>query len=113
MDRVTLTNNIIVGKGNVQIIETDSEFKCITINKVQDEHVPILINYCKEINSASIEDLKAKKRDLCKLSSTQASGAHIGLIMIYVYSENPLDFEIIDNGKNGKYFKIGVTINKN
>lgn len=112
MDRVTLTNNIIVGKGIVNIIENESEFKCITINKVLDEHVPILINYCTEINSTSIEALKAKKKDLYKLSSTQASGAHIGLIMIYMYSGNLLDFEIIDNGIKGKYFKLGVTINR-
>jgi hypothetical protein len=49
---------------------------------------------------------------LRKLASFQDTGAHIGLIMICMYSGHPLDFEIIETENGEKYFKIAATIHK-
>jgi len=106
-----LTNSI--GKGKVYIIDENEFFKCITINKIQREHIPVLLKNCEEINATPIEILRAKKRELYRLSSFQDTGAHIGLIMIYIYSENEIFVEIIEDENKEAYFKIEATITKN
>jgi hypothetical protein len=111
-DREQLINGSAIGKGNVYITEYTHELKCVTINKIRDEHAPILAKNCTEINAASLHILKARKRQLRKLSSIQDTGAHIGLIMICIYSGNPLEFDIFKTKEGDTYFKIAATINK-
>jgi len=112
LERIDLINGSSIGKGQVTILENKNEFKCITINRIQKEHVPVLIGNCTEINATPIEVLRVKKRDLFRVAKFQDTGAHIGLIMIYIFSANPIEFEIIEN-KNGElYFKIAATISK-
>ncbi len=112
-ERTPLFNASAVGKGKVYIINKKEKFKCITINKIQKEHVSTLLKNCHEINNTPTEILRVKKRELYRLSGFQETGAHIGLIMIYLYSENKLDIEIIEEEENEIYFKIEATINKN
>jgi hypothetical protein len=112
LERIDLINGSSIGKGQVTILENKNEFKCITINRIQKEHVPVLIRNCTEINATPMEVLRVKKRDLFRVAKFQDTGAHIGLIMIYIFSANPIEFEIIEN-KNGElYFKIAATISK-
>lgn len=111
-DREKLSNETTVGSGKIFVIEKQNEFKCITINRIQKEHVPILIKNCSEINATPLNGLRIKKKNLYKLSNSQDTGAHIGIIMIYTYSENPIDFEIIEKEGGLFYFKISATINK-
>jgi hypothetical protein len=111
-ERVQLTTGPATGKGNIYVINKPNEFKCVTINKIQDEHAPILIENCAAINATPNNALRAKKNNLRKLAHIQDTGAHIGLIMIHMYSESPIDFEIIDKKDDGLYFKVAASISK-
>lgn len=111
-ERIELINNTFIGKGSVYIMENKDNFECITINKILPEHATILLKNCAKINATPMSALKAKRRELYKLANVQDTGAHIGLIMIYVYSTNPIQYETIE--KQGElYFKITATLNKN
>ena len=112
-NRVALSNGTISGKGKVYIAENKNQLYCTTINEIQKEHGTILEANCTAINSSTKHDLRIKKNNLYKRSEFEATGAHIGLIMICIYAENPLSFEIInDKNTNKMYFKISATINK-
>ena len=57
--------------------------------------------------------LRAKKKKLHRQAEFKDTGAHIGLIMISIYSGNTLQYEIIkDEITNKIYFKILATIYK-
>jgi hypothetical protein len=111
-ERVMLINGSEVGRGNVYVADLPNEFKCFTINRIKKEHAPILIKNCTEINTSPSIALKAKKNSLRKLAYIQDTGAHIGLIMVRLYSGNLIGFEIIDKKGKEIYLKITVTINK-
>lgn len=111
LERAELISGSHIGKGKVLISENNNEFKCITINKIQNEHAPILIRNCSEINATPIEILRIKKRDLFRAAKFQDTGAHIGLIMIYIFSSNPIEFEVFEEADE-MYFKIVATISK-
>lgn len=111
VEREEFINGSYIGKGKVYIMEYDHFFKCITINKIQKEHVEKLITNCTIINASTMEALRTKKKELYKIAKFQDTSAHIGLIMLHVYSTNPIEFEFIE--ENGDtYFKIAVVINK-
>lgn len=112
LERVALTNGTYIGKGNVHILENGKEFKCVTVNRILKEHAEILIRNCSEINATPIDDLRERKRKLYKSANIQDTGAHIGLIMIFIYSENPLAYEIIEETEGEIYFKIIATLSK-
>ncbi len=112
-ERTPLLNDTAIGKGKVYFLNLENEFKCITINRIQPEHASVLLNYCREINATPVDELRVKKRELYKMSSFHDTGAHIGLIMIFMYSENLLNIEIIEEEDKSTYFKIVATINKN
>jgi hypothetical protein len=110
-NRVQLAEGSEIGKGEVLITENTCNFKCTTINSVLKDQASFLMKNCSEINSTSTDLLRAKKKNLYKSANVEDTGAHIGLIMISIYSENPIGFEIIEN-KGKLYFKISATINK-
>ena len=112
-DRTPLINDTAIGKGKVYVLNLENEFKCITINRINPEHATVLLNYCKNINETPVNELRVKKKELYRMSDSHDSGAHIGLIMIYLYSENLLNIELIEEENNVKYIKIEATINKN
>jgi hypothetical protein len=112
-DRTPLINDTAIGKGKVYVLNLENEFKCVTINRIQPDHADVLLNYCKNINETPVNELRNKKKELYRMSNSQDSGAHIGLIMIFLYSENLLNIELIEDDDNIKYIKIVATINKN
>ena len=113
LDRVLLHNNKTYGKGLVYIVEKDEEFTCTTINKIMKEHAPILTQNCTDINNSTVEQLRKKKKKLRELIKVQDTGAHIGLIMINMYSANPLNFKILNDAENDElYFYISASIRK-
>ncbi len=112
LERTELVSGSSIGKGQVFILGDNHTFKCLTINRILKEHAPILIQNCSEINATSMELLRNKKRDLYKVANFHDTGAHIGLIMIYIYSGNPLEFEIIEKENGDLFFKIAAIINK-
>ena len=110
-NRVQLSDDAEIGKGQVSIIDNPDSFKCITINRVLKDQADFLVKNCSEINNTSTDVLQLRKKSLYKSANFEDSGAHIGLIMISIYSENPIDAEIIRT--NGELFiKISATINK-
>jgi hypothetical protein len=113
LDRVHLASGATIGKGKIYITENSDNYKCITINRIQQEHAGLLVHNCNEINHTPYETLRNKKKYLCKTANSKESGAHIGLIMIYMYSGNKINFRIIKKAENEVYFKITATINKN
>jgi hypothetical protein len=113
-NRVLLSNGSIIGKGKVYITYKETGLQCSTINKIMKEHAPILIKNCMEINQSTLNELHNKKKKLREITNFNDTGAHIGLIMICLYSENPIEFEVInDNHSGDTYFKISATITNN
>lgn len=111
--QVMLVNGETAGKGKVIITDEEQHFTCTTINKVRQEHCSILEKNCHDINNSSVKQLKEKKRSLRKMSDFNDTGAHIGLIMISLYSGNPLKYEILyDDTCAEYYFRITATIQK-
>jgi Family of unknown function (DUF6272) len=112
-NRVPLSNGTTIGQGKVYITEEKQEIQCVTINEIQKEHGAILDANCAEINQSNMYALRNKKRKLHRQAEFKDTGAHIGLIMISIYSGNPLQYEIINDTMNNKiYFKILATIYK-
>lgn len=108
-NRIQMHNGFWVGTGKVFVLNDPDTFKCGTINKIQVEHAPILVKNCTEINHSDRQTLRERKNNLRRLASIKDTGAHIGLIMISLYSENQLDFEIIEDN-NDLYFKLIATL---
>lgn len=112
-ERANHQNNYETGVGSLIVKESDSVYTCTTLNKILGIHADILSYNCSNINVCSEDELKKKKTVLRKSSKFHELGAHIGLIMIKLYSGNPLQFQIIDdNNLNTKFFEISATINK-
>jgi hypothetical protein len=112
-DRHQQLNGSPLGIGSVIIQNHTNSFRCTTINEIAEEHQNILITYCNSINTSTIQDLKVKKEKLRKESTYEDSGAHIGLIMVSLYSGNPVEVDVITNpDTNKKYFSITAIINK-
>jgi hypothetical protein len=105
-------NGPYIGVGQVFVYDCDSHFRCVTINRILKEHAAILFENCNAINLSSRQSLKERKKNLHKLANAQDSGAHIGLIMIYTYSGNPLEVEILEEHASEYFFKIATCINK-
>ena len=111
-ERFAMTNEINVGVGQVNISTYPGTIKCYTVNRILREHANTLVKNCQEINSSTPDILKERKLNLHKLANSQDTGAHIGLIMIYTYSGNPLSFQLIEQDDGNMYFKIMAVINK-
>jgi hypothetical protein len=112
-NKILLARGTTVGKGKVFVHYINDGFTCTTINKIIKEHGDILVENCNNINAASSEYLRNKKKRLREVATFQDTGAHIGLIMIALYSGNPLQFEVINDKSTGDtYFKISASIYK-
>ena len=112
-DRVALSNGASIGQGKVYVTEEQQEIHCATINEIQKEHGPILDANCTDINQSNLYALRTKKKKLHRQAEFKDTGAHIGLIMISIYSGNTLQYEIINDEMTHKmYFKILATIYK-
>jgi len=108
-DRVKQELETTVGVGKV-IIETDGNaYYCTTTNRIRPEHADVLVNYCRQINEASTNDLIKLKEKLRRESSIKDNGAHIGLISIRLFSKNLLNVDIIKENEN-TFFTISSTI---
>lgn len=115
MERISIANNHYseVGFGKIYITDEGDKFLCTTVNKILNEHGPVLDTNCKEINGSSVAELKIKKKALRKIADFKDTGAHIGLIMICINSGNPLKYDFFDNVDKYKYFRISASIYKN
>jgi hypothetical protein len=112
-NRAILSDGSTIGQGKAFITEGEHDIKCGTLNEILKDHGAILDANCAEINKSSIFALRTKKKKLHRQAEFKDTGAHIGLIMISIYSGNPLEYEIITDVKTNKmYFKIIATINK-
>lgn len=110
-ERMEAARVATVGIGEVYVVNKPNEFKCVAINEIHKLHETKLVNNCAEINSLSNKALNDKKNALRKIAHIQDTGAHIGLIMVCSYSENPIDFEVI-NSNDKLYFKISANVSK-
>jgi hypothetical protein len=113
-NRQLITNQSTLGVGTIKITSNNEHYRCQTLNKIMPEHQDILVRNCREINSSTESELKKRKMILRNESSLRDNNAHIGLITLYLYSGNPLEFDVLnDNESNSLYFSINATINKN
>ena len=112
-NRLQIPNQSTLGVGSVKITSNNDYYKCQTLNKILPEHQDILIKNCSEINNSSEIELKKKKVILRNESPLRDNCAHIGLITLYLYSGNPLEFNVLnDSESKSLYFSINVTVNK-
>lgn len=112
LDRDKVNEELSIGRGKLILDTLGNGFRCTTINKVLDIHAPILIENCLNINSMDETELKTKRDNLRKEINLKDTGAHIGLIMIRLYSGNKIQYEIIkDEETNDYYFSISAMIN--
>jgi len=112
-DKVLLATGASIGKGKTIVQITNDTIICTTTNKILKEHSDILINNCLNINKSNPDDLREEKKTLRKMSTIKDTRAHIGLIMVSIYSGNDLNYEVINENTTGStYFKISATIHK-
>lgn len=101
------------GVGTVVIHNNDTEVILSAGNLVPSEKVKEIIAKCEEINSLSVDELRALKKEVRSLERTQEQkGGNIGLIQVALKSEHPLQVEFKEVDDKNAYFIISATIEK-
>jgi len=91
-ERFRQSNNNTLGIGKFVIEEKEDGYICSTSNVIQPEHQDKLCKYCEDLNNSNTDELINLKSTLRHQSSLVATGAHIGLISIKLYSKNRLNY---------------------
>jgi len=100
------------GIGEIKIFEDNEYMYCQTRNKILADQGSILIRNCETINSSSHTDLRLMRSCLRKEAPIRDTGAHIGLITVKLYTENQIEFEVIEDINKDFYFTIKAKIDK-
>lgn len=101
------------GVGTVVIHNNNTEIILSAGNLVPTEKVKEIIAKCEEINTLSIDQLRALKKGVRGLERTQEQkGGNIGLIQVALKSEHPLQVEFKKVDEQNSYFIISSTIEK-
>lgn len=101
------------GVGTVVIHNEGTEVVLSAGNLVPSEKVKEIIAKCEEINSLSIDELRALKKEVRSVERTQEQkGGNIGLIQVALKSEHPLQVEFKEVDDKNAYFIISATIEK-
>jgi len=82
-------------------------------NLIQNEELEILLKKCEIINSLDRENLRIYKRRLRNLIPGTKGGAHIGLIMVALTTEKPLEIEVTKINDEFSFFTIHIVVEKN
>lgn len=101
-----------IGSGMILIGETEESYSFVTGNLVRNEDILSIIDKSEIINSLDREELREYKREQRKLPKGPKGGAHIGLIMVALTSDNPLDIEVTPIDDDHSFFSIAVKIDK-
>ncbi|MFO8236635.1 MAG: SiaB family protein kinase [Bacteroidales bacterium] len=102
-----------IGIGEMNLKETDGEFRFTTRNLVKAKDASILSQRCEIINNSNLEQLKELKRELRTSSPGEKYGARIGLVQAKLISKNNIEYSLLKTNKNYSIFKITAKINNN
>ena len=99
--------------GMLQITEMPDHFVFSCGNTIKKEHVIMLVDSCKTINSLNKDELRQLKRYQRQQPQGEVSqGAGIGLVQVAILSGNPLEIQAHDLDENHSFFTLSVNINK-
>ncbi|MFP4448356.1 MAG: SiaB family protein kinase [Bacteroidales bacterium] len=102
-----------IGIGEMNLKETDTDFRFTTRNLVKSKDAKILSQRCEIINDSDFNKLKELKRNLRMSSPGEKYGARIGLIQAKLISKNNIEYSLIEKNKDYSIFKITAKINNN
>ncbi len=99
------------GVGSFMIEENANYIKISTTNIIKKEDAPVLLRYCEEINSMSLEALKefrsVKRRPQPEPND---SGAFIGIIQIGIITRNKIECKIDPISEKHSLFTISAKV---
>jgi hypothetical protein len=101
------------GVGTLIIGETDDKYIFGTGNVVANRNIATLQKKCDLINSLDREELQKYKFEQLNLIPGTNGRAHIGLVMVNLYTNQPLNLRISKINNSFSYFSIIVDIKKN
>lgn len=111
-ERFRQSNNNTLGIGRFVVEEKEDGYVCSTSNAIQTEHREKLSKYCEDLNKSNTDELINLKSTLRHQSSLVATGAHIGLISIKLYSKNQLKYDFLKSSDDDISFNISAFISK-
>jgi hypothetical protein len=105
-------NGIRSGTGWFSVQDLQDRYMITTGNRIKISDGPKLEEYCKEINSLSVEERRKLKRDVRARAMLKDVNAHVGLIQISIISGSNLDYKITAVDKDHSFFTISASIVK-
>lgn len=111
-ETVSVKSGVSCGSGWVSVQDFDNHMIVTTGNRILPEHGPKLIEYCNEINSYNIDQLKKLKREIRSQALERDTGAQIGLIQTSIISSSKLGIQIASDLQKSDYFIISATTSK-
>ncbi|MCX7985437.1 MAG: SiaB family protein kinase [Bacteroidales bacterium] len=99
------------GIGSFTVEENNNAIRISTTNVIKIEDAPILVKYCNEINSMSVEALR-EYRSLKRRPQPDPgdSGAYIGIIQIGIITKNKIEWVIEPLSERFSLFTITAKV---
>jgi len=101
-----------LGVGTLVIGESDEHYIFATGNMIRNEHLEIIKIKCDLINSYNRDNLREYKRQQRNLLPGTNGGAHIGLVMVSLLTNMPLDVDFRTIDDKYTFFTIRVEVSK-
>ena len=112
-ERISLDiSDEFAGFGSIFIKEFENYYKLYSGNMAKKEDISPAIIKCNAINSMPREELREYKRKQRRLPPGKKGGGNIGLIQIALMSSNPIEYQVIDIGKDNHFYIIAIKIDK-
>lgn len=103
---------INTGVGAMQLNEYNTHFEMVSLNIANNERVDEVKSKIEKINSSDTKKLREYKRKQLLMPDSKYGGGNIGLIMVALTSQNPLQFRNYVYNNNNSFLEITAIINK-
>ena len=99
------------GIGSFTIEEKNNTIQVSTTNMIRAEDAPVLVSYCNEINSMSLDALREyRSRKRRPEPGPADSGAYIGIIQIGIITRNKVEYIIEPLSERFSLFTITAKV---
>jgi len=99
------------GIGSFTIEEKNNTIQVSTTNMIRAEDAPVLVSYCNEINSMSLDALREyRSRKRRPEPGPADSGAYIGIIQIGIITRNKVEYTIEPLSERFSLFTITAKV---
>lgn len=99
------------GIGSFTIEEKNNTIQVSTTNMIRTKDAPVLVSYCNEINSMSLDALREYRSRKRRPEPNPAdSGAYIGIIQIGIITRNKVEYTIEPLSERFSLFTITAKV---